>query len=197
MDAISEIAGSGWELLAVVLSLAYLLLAMKENSWCWACAFIGTVIYMALFWNVRLLMDAALNVYYMLMAVYGWYRWNFAADSRGSGLPIRRWGLQNHLYAALAIVAATVLSGAWLQQNTQAAWPYVDSFTTWGSVLTTYMVAKKILENWLYWIVIDGVAIFVYIERELYLTALLFVLYVIIVIIGFFNWRQQLRLAHA
>ena len=86
---------------------------------------------------------------------------------------------------------ATLASGYLLAENTTAVWPYVDAFTTWGSVVTTFMVARKILENWLYWIVIDSVSIFLYIDRGLYLTALLFVAYVVIVIIGFFNWKRH------
>lgn len=195
---LQQLAGSVWELLAVVLSVSYLLLAMKENSWCWLCAFISTTIYMVLFWEVSLLMDSALHIYYLLMAVYGWYQWNFRPEAHQSdSLPIRRWPLQYHLYAAVIVIGASLVSGFLLEKNTQAAWPYIDSFTTWGSVLTTYMVAKKILENWLYWIVIDSVAMCVYIERGLYLTATLFLLYVIIVIIGFFNWRRQLQTAYA
>ncbi len=193
-QSLAEIAGSRWELLAVVLAIAYLLLAMAENSWCWLCAFVSTVIYTVIFWNVNLLMDSALNVYYMLMAVYGWHQWNYGGDrQRHAALSIRRWSLQNHLLAALGITALTLFSGYLLDRNTQAAWPYLDSFTTWASVLTTYMVAKKVLENWLYWIVIDSVACFLYIDRMLYATALLFAAYVVIVIIGYIHWRQLYR----
>ena len=68
--------------------------------------------------------------------------------------------------------------------------PYLDSFTTWGAVLTTYMVAKKVLENWLYWLVIDTVAIYLYLDRELYLTALLMVIYVVLALFGFKMWLK-------
>ena len=80
-----------------------------------------------------------------------------------------------------------------LQQFTDAALPYLDSFTTWGSLVTTWMVARKVLENWLYWLVIDSVSIYLYIDRELYLTALLFAAYVVIVIIGYVKWSQRYR----
>jgi nicotinamide mononucleotide transporter len=68
--------------------------------------------------------------------------------------------------------------------------PYIDSFTTWGSVITTFMVARKVLENWLYWIVINSVAIFLYIDRDLYQTAGLYGLYIILSVIGFIAWRK-------
>jgi nicotinamide mononucleotide transporter len=85
----------------------------------------------------------------------------------------------------------SLISGYLLGEYSQAAWPYVDSFTTWGSVIATYLVARKYLENWLYWIVIDIVSIPLYLDRGLNLTALLFGAYVIIAIVGYFSWRNH------
>jgi nicotinamide mononucleotide transporter len=183
---------SGWEVTAVILAIAYLLLAVRENILCWYCAFFSTAIYIFLFWNVSLLMESALNVFYLLMAVYGWHQWKYGGKQK-SGVPIRELGLTNNGFIILAIIVVTILSGWLLSRHTHATWPYVDSFTTWGSVVTTIMVAKKFLENWLYWLVIDSVSIPLYIDRGLYLTALLFVLYIFIVIFGYFSWRRRMH----
>ena len=188
-----------WEWAAVITGLIYLALAMRENNLCWLFAFVSTVIYTLLFWDVNLLMDSALNVYYMLMAVYGWWYWRHGGLAHGQSLNsqalIRRWPLFRHGLALIGVLLATALSGYLMTRHTDAAWPYVDSFTTWASVLTTWMVAQKILENWLYWIVIDAVSLVLYVDRGLYLTALLFAAYVIIVIFGFFNWLKSYRAA--
>jgi len=180
----------------VLLAIAYLLLALRENSLCWYCALASTAIFTGLFWDVSLLMESALNLYYMAMAVYGWRQWR---GSRGavtnlgnSAIEISTWRLRNHLLAWGVIASLTAVSGNLLAQNTTAALPYLDSFTTWGSVLTTWMVTQKILENWLYWIVIDTVSIVLYVDRGLYMTSLLFVAYVIIVVFGFFAWRKRM-----
>ncbi len=187
---------SFWELVAVVLSLVYIALATRENNWCWPAAFVSTAIYTALFWQVSLLMDSALNVYYMAMAIYGWRTWNKAAEQRAdTPHHITRWSWKSHSLAILGIAALSALSGAFLQHKTTAAWPYIDSFTTWASVLTTYMVARKILENWLYWMVIDSAAILLYIERGLYPTAALFALYLVMCVVGFFTWKKRYRRA--
>lgn len=178
-----------WELIAVVLAIAYLLLIMRENSLGWICAFISTAIYIALFWKVSLLMESALNVYYMGMAIYGWMQWR--KNNQQQSIAIVKWPLKNHALALLAIFFATLISGYLLSSNTQAAWPYLDSLTTWASVFTTYMVAKKVLENWLYWIVIDSIALYLYIDRELYLTALLFIAYLVICVFGYLNWKKS------
>lgn len=187
----------GWELVAVVLAIAYLWLAMRQNQWCWPAAFVSTLIYTVLFWNVSLLMDSALNVYYMGMAVFGWWSWSQGAD-QGEAVRIHRWPVRWHVYAIGGILMATVVSGTLLEANTEAAWPYADSFTTWASVFTTFLVARKVLENWLYWIVIDSVALMLYIERGLYLTAILFMFYLVLCVIGYRRWKaEEPRLAYA
>ncbi len=178
------------ELTAALLSLAYLVLAMRENSFCWYCAFFGTVIYIWIFGGVKLYMDSLLNVYYLIMAVYGWYQWR-RGGSDHHGLKISRWRAGHHVLALVGVLLLSVISGFLLQENTDAQWPYLDSFTTWGSVLTTYMVARKILENWLYWIVVDSVSIYLYLDRALYFTAALFAIYVVLVVIGYFTWRKH------
>ena len=180
-------AMSVWEAAAVVLGVAYLLLAMRESLWCWYAAFASTAIFLVLFWNVNLLMESALQVYYLAMAVYGWWQWRRGGTGQ-TGLAISRWDVRQHVVAVAAVLLVSAASGALLQHYTGAALPYLDSFTTWGSVLTTCMVARKILENWLYWLVIDSVSIYLYLDRALYLTAGLFVVYLIIVLFGYRKW---------
>lgn len=194
LDSISAAlqAMSGWELTAVILAVAYLLLAMKESLWCWYAAFVSTLIFIVLFWNARLVMESALQVYYLGMAVYGWYQWKYSAQ-QDNGVKIHTWNLPRHLLAIGVVLIASLCSGYLLERYTDAAWPYTDSFTTWGSIVTTYMVTRKVLENWLYWLVIDGICIFVYWERGLHLTALLFVAYLVICSCAFFRWQRQLR----
>jgi nicotinamide mononucleotide transporter len=180
-------AMSAWEAAAVVLGVAYLLLAMRESLWCWYAAFASTAIFLVLFWNVSLLMESALQVYYLAMAVYGWWQWQRGGAGH-TELKISRWDNRQHLVAVAAVLLVSAASGALLQQYTGAALPYLDSFTTWGSVLTTWMVARKILENWLYWLVIDSVSIYLYLDRALYLTAGLFAIYLVIVLFGYRKW---------
>ena len=184
------------EVTAVVFAMAYLLLAVRENVLCWLFAFLSTAIYTVLFWDVSLLMESALNVYYMAMAVYGWYQWTRGGsngDDQPHALAVRSMAAKQHVMVIAAIASLTLVSGYLLSEHSTAAWPYVDSFTTWASVITTYLVARKFLQNWLYWIVIDTVSVPLYIDRGLNLTALLFVAYVVIAVVGYFKWRDHLR----
>lgn len=181
-----------WELLAVLLGIAYLLLAVRESLWCWYAAFAGTSIYLVLFWEARLLMESALQVYYLAMAVYGWWQWR-GDRAVEQELVISRRPWTFHASAITAIIVLAAISGYALARWTDAALPFVDSLTTWGAVLTTWMVARKILENWLYWVVIDAVSILLYLDRELYLTAGLFAAYTLIAIKGYLQWRSHYR----
>jgi len=187
---------SPWEAVAVIFAIAYVLLAVRENILCWLFALLSTAIYTVLFWDVSLLMESALNVYYMAMAVYGWQQWTRGgskADGQPRALAVRSMSGAQHGMVIAAIAIMTAVSGYLLGEHSSAAWPYVDSFTTWASVITTYLVARKYLENWLYWIVIDSVSIPLYIDRGLNLTALLFVAYVVIAVVGYFKWREHFR----
>ena len=176
------------EIFAVIFAITYLILAVRQNILCWYAAFLSTAIYTFLYWDVSLYMESILNVYYLLMAIYGWANWNNKKDQ--IDLPIIEWSINKHFISILIILFFTHVSG-FLLNNTEAARPYLDSFTTWGSVFTTYMVTQKILSNWLYWLVINGVGIFLNIDKELYLTALLLLSYQVISILGFINWRKS------
>lgn len=183
---------SHWETTAVILGVAYLVLAMRQSQWCWYAAFGSTAIFSWLFFDVSLLMESALNVYYLAMAVYGWMSWR-AGNEQKSTLAVQRWSLSNHIIAISGVLLISAVSGFLLSENTGAVMPYLDSFTTWGAVLTTWMVTRKVLENWLYWVVIDAIAIYLYIDRELYLTALLMMVYVFLAVAGYFMWFKDYK----
>ena len=190
--AAEQLLDSSWlELVAVILAIAYLLLAVRENSLCWYAAFVSTAIFLYIFWDVQLYMESGLQVYYLFMAVYGWYQWTRGGQGH-EGVLIRTWTSTTHLMVISAVIFASAVSG-YLLSFTEAKLPYLDSFTTWASIVTTYMVAAKVLENWLYWLVIDSAAIYLYLDRELYFTAMLFMAYVVIVIFGWFAWRRDYR----
>ncbi len=181
---------SALEITADLLAIAYLLLAIRQNIWCWFCAAISTAIFVYLFLQAKLYMESLLNVFYFGMAIYGWTVWYFgrAGDAE---LPVSVWSLSVHARALLAIATISLISGYLLERFTDAEFPYIDSMTTWSAIWATFLVARKVLENWWYWLVIDSVSVFIYWARDLQLTSLLFVIYVILVPIGLMSWRQS------
>ena len=186
-------AMSIWEVVAVILGIAYLVLAMRQSMLCWYAAFGSTAIFSWLFWDVSLVMESGLNVYYLIMAIYGWSVWRGNKEKSETNVAIKTWSLSRHALVISGVILMSLATGYGLEKNTSAALPYLDSFTTWGAVITTYMVAQKVLENWLYWLVIDTVAIYLFIDRELYLTALLMIVYVVLATIGWFMWLKEYR----
>jgi nicotinamide mononucleotide transporter len=180
------------EWVAVALALAYLLLAVRQNPWCWACAAASSAIYLVLFARGGLVMQAALQAFYIGMAAYGWRAWRGESAGFGTALPVSRWSGGRHAAAAGLVLAATLASGWFFAGSRGGAVPYVDALVAWVSVLATWMVARKVLENWLYWIVIDAVAAVLYWSQGFHATAVLFVLYVAIAVRGYFAWRAAL-----
>ena len=188
-------ASGALEFIAVVLAIVYLLLVMREHIACWYAAFVSTAIFLYIFSDVKLYMESGLQVYYLAMAVYGWSRWRKGGghSKAGKTLLISRWRLQQHAVALLLILVATASTTILLQTYTDAELPLLDSFTTWGAIVTTFMVARKILENWIYWLVIDAISIYLYVDRELYFTALLFAVYIVIIFFGWATWLRRYR----
>ena len=184
------------EMAAVIAAILYLLLAIRENIWCWLFAGISTAIYVYLFITARLYMESALNVFYFVMAVYGFMVW-YRGRTPGHELPVSVWPLSTHTIAIAVILLASLGSGHLLDTKTDAAFPYIDSLTTWCAVWATFLIARKVLENWWYWLVIDLASIFIYWSRELQLTALLFVVYVIMIPFGLVSWTRSWREAKA
>ena len=180
------------ELIAMLLSLAYVILAAKSSLWCWPAAFISTALYTFIFYDVLLLMDSALNAYYLLMAVYGYWQWSKHSTNPNKKveLAIVSWDLLWHIKACLALAVIATGLGYYMANNTDADFAYLDTFTTVYAVFATYLVTQKVLENWLYWIVIDFVSIYLYVEKELIPTTVLFVVFVVIAGYGYHKWLK-------
>jgi nicotinamide mononucleotide transporter len=185
------------ESIAVLLSIAYVIFAAKEIIIAWYCAFLSVSIYIYLCLNAQLYAETFLQVFYLTMAVVGWYQWKFNNSGDKSGKKIIQLPLKKHLINILLSSIATVITGYLLSKYTQAALPYIDAFTTVFSLYATWMVAQKVLENWLYWIVIDLVSFFLYTSRDLYLTGLLYIVFTLLATYGYFSWKKKIKLQNA
>jgi nicotinamide mononucleotide transporter len=186
------------ELLAVLTSILYVVLAAKGNIWCWPAAIISTVLYTVIFYNVYLWMDSLLQLYYLLMAIYGWFCWHQNSTSNTSTesktLLYSQWSLNRHSVIILVLTLVSLVLGWLMATYTPAHFPYLDSATTVFSIFATYLITQKVIENWLYFIVIDIVSIYLYMEKDLLPTAALFGSFVIFAAYGYWQWRKQFRL---
>lgn len=188
------------EIWAVITGLVYVILAVKENIWCWFFGIISSILSIYLFYTGKLYAESVLYFYYVLAGFYGWYAWKTARgkDTKlldtSNELPlleIHIWDLKRH---ALAIGLGVLISFSLafvLTNFTDAQIPLLDAFTTTFSFIATYMVTRKILENWIYWIIIDVVTTGMYFYRAYYLYALLMIVYTVIAVFGYLKWKKN------
>lgn len=184
------------EMMAVVSAVLYLLFAIRQNIWCWAFALISTALYSWIFLEARLYMESVLNVYYFVVAIYGWIAWA-RGTATSSTLPVTTRPWSYHVVALLALLLLAAGNGYLLESRTDAEFPYIDSFTTWAAMWTTWLVAQKVFENWYYWLVIDAISVVIYFMRDLELTAALFVVYLAMIPFGIVSWYRSMHDAHS
>ena len=174
---------------AFILAILYLVLAVKQNILCWVCGIISSALYFFIMRSAGLYMEAYLQIFYVFMGFYGWSQWKKETINK-ENFVVHTWSKLHHFFALSMILILSFLSGTLLSTFTDSSLPFLDALVTWGAVVATYMVAKKLLENWLYWLVVDSISILLFISRDLWLTACLFGIYIVIIMFGFRSWRQ-------
>ena len=179
------------EALSVVLGVLYSILAVRRTRWCWIAGGISSVILVVLAWEAKLPMQACLQVYYVGMAGYGFWHWS---RDEGALKGVTTWPLRAHLISWVVIAVLSALTSRYLASETQAAWPLLDSLTTWGSLLAAWLTAQVKLENWLYWIAFDAISVFLFVQQGLMFVALLMLIYLVIASFGFVTWSRSRRL---
>jgi len=180
------------EIVSVVTGIGYSVLAALRNRLCWIAGAVSSACAAVAYGAGKLPMQAGLQVFFVVMALYGWISWTRSAAE--GEVPVSLWPFQFHLIAAVLITALSLGIASLLSASTDAAaWPRLDSLTTWFSLLATWLVARGKLENWLYWIVIDLVLVFLSYKQGLMGMALLNLLFIAIATGGFIAWRRRFR----
>jgi nicotinamide mononucleotide transporter len=191
VQLVSVWRGTSWvEIIAAVLAVVYLVLAVHQRISCWGAAFVSSCLYVWVMFGAHLYMESALNAYYAAMAVYGFWQWR--RGEGGSALDVSHWPIGRHAAGFLGVSVLSLVSWYFLRRFTPAAWPLVDSLVAWSSVFATFLVARKVYENWHWWLVIDSASLCLSFTRRLYLTMLLFALYLVLIVIGMRQWRRTL-----
>lgn len=183
------------EILGFVTGAASVWLAVKENVWNWPIAAANAVFFFILFFEHRLYGDMALQVIFFALASLGWYRW-LRGGEHHTALRVSRITLPQIMAAVLVTIAATAAATAYLRRVNDAA-PFLDALTTVLSLVGQYLLTKKIIENWYVWIAADVLYIGLYIQRGLYLTSVLYVIFLLMCVAGAVEWQKTLRAAPA
>ncbi|MCB8994841.1 MAG: nicotinamide mononucleotide transporter [Bacteroidales bacterium] len=179
------------EILGVVTGLIYLYFSIKQNIWLWPWGIVTSLLYIVVFFQTKFYADMSLQIYYFGISIYGWYFWLRGGDKDKPGLPVIRIRPVGWIFIVLIVLALTLISGFILRDFTDSPLPFWDAFTTAGSVVATWMLARKYLEHWLIWIVVDLVSIGTYISKGLFPTILLFTVYTAMAVYGYFEWKKE------
>ncbi|HET7462290.1 MAG TPA: nicotinamide riboside transporter PnuC [Longimicrobium sp.] len=187
---LSMFGSSPFEWIAVVFGIASVYLSVRENVWSWPTGIINVSMYVVIFLEAKLYADMGLQVFYIVISFYGWWNWLYGGANH-SELHITR--LSRRLMAILPVagVLGSLALGWFLHQTTDAALPYVDSTLTVASLIAQYLMTRKVLENWIIWVTADVAYIGMYIYKELYPTAFLYAVFLVLASMGWFEWKRS------
>ena len=182
------------ELLGTVFGLLYILLSIKQNIWCWPAGLITSVLYIYVFFVTKFYADMGLQVYYLVVSIYGWYHWMFGAKSKKQDdLKISNTNIKLGLILILVTMVLFVVIAYILVNYTDSEVPYWHTFTTAASFVATWMLARKLIEHWIIWVVVDAVSLGLYVYKGLYPTVILFAVYTILAVLGYIEWKRELN----
>ncbi|PWD98687.1 nicotinamide riboside transporter PnuC [Marinilabilia rubra] len=188
------------ELAGTFFALVYLYLSVKENIWLWVTGFLTSLLYLIVFFQERLYADMGLQVYYLLISIYGWFAWKWGRDKSGKRkMPIRKTSLRLAVkLVGVSIIIYAVVVWALLKLpeiiNIPASdLPYWDAFTTTGGIVATWMLAGKFIEHWLIWIIVDLVSSGMYLYKGLEITVILYLVYTVVAALGFWEWLKNMK----
>jgi nicotinamide mononucleotide transporter len=153
-------------------------------------------LYIIIFYGAKLYADTGLQVVYVILNAYGWYHWLYGGKNR-TELPVSRTPAKLGALLVGIGIASTAIIGTFLSKQTDAALPYVDAATTSTSLVAQWMMTRKLLENWIVWVAVDVVYIGMYIFKSLHITAVLYLIFLILSAMGYFQWKKSLANASA
>ena len=178
------------EWLIFITALLYVILAAIENVWCWLFGIISSALYIYFCYSGKLFLESGLNLFYVIIGIYGWYLWLYGSKEKTESKIISI-SFTKNIYLIIIACLIWIPFGYIAYHFSTQAMPYLDAFITAFSLIATWMTAKKILQNWLYWIVIDALAIALYAYRSFYLSALLYSIYTLLALAGYIRWKKK------
>ena len=181
------------EIIGVLLSLIYIYLSIEQKASLWIFGFISSALYIVVFFQTKFYADMSLQFYYLIISVYGWFSWKKGNPDSGQDLPAGKTSKRLILHLCLASIIIYSVYYIVLAKFTDSTIPKADSLVGMLSVVGTWMLARKLIENWLVWIVADGIATGLFIYKGLYPTSILFFIYTFMAIVGFFQWKKQMK----
>jgi nicotinamide mononucleotide transporter len=179
------------EILATITGLIYLIYSVKGKILLWFFGIVTSALYVYVFYQSKIYADMGINIYYVIISIYGWLHWSFAGNSKEKVLPVSKMNLKQGLILLAATLVIFIIIAYILKNFTDSNVAFWDAFITAASISATWMLARKIMEHWLVWVVIDAVSIGLYIYKGLYPTVILFAVYTSLAVLGYYEWQKQ------
>lgn len=183
---------SGIEVVAVIFGLLCVWLTIRQNIWCWPTGLVQVLLFIVIFYQANLYSDVILHVIYVFMQIYGWVHWTKGRGER-TILPVSKLSVRGRTVWPLVAIAGTFGWGFLMATKTDASVPYGDAFTTVASLIAQWLMARKKLESWLFWIAVDVLAIGIYWYKDLKLTSGLYAVFLVLASIGYVQWKKALK----
>ncbi len=183
--------GLGWvQWAAFICGLIYIGLASLNKISCWIFGILSAGLWAyAAYFHFSLVMDALLNVFYVIMGIVGWINWSGKGEN--GQLPITSLKFTTNTWIVLIGLVAGVLLGYLLSNYTTASLPYWDALTTIFSIAATFLLIRRHIDNWVYWIVTDAIYIGMYYYKGAYLFGILFIVYTLMAVAGWLQWKKE------
>jgi nicotinamide mononucleotide transporter len=182
---------SSLEIFAALITIVSIVLTAVENIWCWPTGVVSVVLYAWVFWQARFYANAGLQIVFLALIIYGWYEWLHGGKNE-TELQVSRTPLWGWVVTIVLGAAATGVAAWWMRAHTDSPMPLADTGTTAFSIVAEAMTARKWIENWLIWIVVDSVSTWMFVVQKLYPSAILYGLFVPLAVWGWIAWRKSL-----
>ena len=181
---------SALEIVAFVLAVVMVVLNMRVNPLAWPLAIISSLLYFALFWSSKLYGDASLQILFAVVALWGWWLWLRGTEASGAALQVRALGARGRWWLLAALALAWPATGLFLKRYTDTDVPWWDAFPTAASVIGQWLLGRKYIENWAAWVVVNIVSVGLFAYKGLWLTMLLYTLFIAMSFMGWRAWRK-------
>ncbi len=181
------------EIIAALLGIAGVYLTVRQSIWCWPVGLINVVLSLLVFFTSKLYADVVLQLFYLVMTLYGWYFWIYGGK-RKFELPVRRITQRELLVMLLVGIGASAITGFVFAGYTDAAFPYWDSLLMVWGIIATWAMARKIIEHWIMWIVIDLNCSALYFCKQLYAFSPLYFIFTVLAVYGYITWKKEMKL---
>jgi nicotinamide mononucleotide transporter len=167
-------------------------LSVRQNIWSWPTGIVNVAIYAVVFYDAKLYADMGLQIIYAALSIYGWYEWLYGGENR-TELHVTRTSAATGAALLVIAVAGSLALGTLLRSTTDASLPFMDSSLSTTSLVAQWMMTRKKLENWIVWIVVDVFYVGMFIYKDLYITAVLYAVFLVLATRGYFDWRRSMR----